>query len=229
MFLGHPAKQADSSPKRQQGVCLTELVWTAASLGAFREGEDYIAGDDPRNSASKLANRSTDQGHHQTPADQGWLSPNRSASWRDGRSTEDSAHSRGIRTEDRTILTTFFGTQPECLDPCSRRRLSTAQQNASLLGTRQLPTRVPPIRPDRNQRAETVNHILLTAQAPLQSVLSRVRSLATAPAGDSVLPTGAREAELRVLLAFVLLGAVVAAATVLLPTGTPTPRKDVVG
>lgn len=74
-----------------------------------------------------------------------------------------------------------------------------------------------------------MNHILLTAQAPLQSVLSRVRSLATAPAGDSVLPTGAREAELRVLLAFVLLGAVVAAATVLLPTGTPTPRKDVVG
>lgn len=72
-----------------------------------------------------------------------------------------------------------------------------------------------------------MNPILLTAHAPLQSVLSRVRTLATSE--DSVVPTGAREAELRVLLAFVLLGAVVAAATVLLPTGAPRPRKDTVG
>lgn len=85
------------------------------------------------------------------------------------------------------------------------------------------------IGPDRNQRAETVNPIILTAQAPLQSVLSRVRTLATSTAGDSVLPANAREAELRILLAFVLLSAVVAAATVFVPTEVFRPRKDRVG
>lgn len=66
---------------------------------------------------------------------------------------------------------------------------------------------VPPILPDRDQRAETVHPIISAAPAPLQSVLSRIRS--TTPAG------GAHEVELRLLLAFVLLGAVVAATTVL--------------
>jgi hypothetical protein len=86
--------------------------------------------------------------------------------------------------------------------------------------------RVPPIRPDRNQRAKTVNPILLTAQAPLQSALFRVRALATPSAGDH---PASREAELRVLLAFVLLGAVVAAATVFLPAGLLPLQKRRVG
>ena len=85
---------------------------------------------------------------------------------------------------------------------------------------------VPPIRQDRNQRAETLNSIILTASAPLHSVLSRVRSLDAPPAGDVVPPVEAREAELRILLAFVLLGAVVAAATSLMPAGVFRQRKD---
>lgn len=88
---------------------------------------------------------------------------------------------------------------------------------------------VPPIRQDRNQRAETVNPIILTASAPLQSVLSRVRPLAASPACDSVVPAEAREAELRILLAFVLLGAVAAAATVLVPTDVFRQRTGGVG
>lgn len=74
-----------------------------------------------------------------------------------------------------------------------------------------------------------MNPIILAAPAPLQSVLSRVRTLATSSADDSVLPAGAREAELRILLAFLLLGAVVAATTVLVPTDALRPRRGGVG
>jgi hypothetical protein len=75
-----------------------------------------------------------------------------------------------------------------------------------------------------------VNPILLTTQASLQSALLRVRTLAATPStGDPGLPTTAREAELRVPLAFVLLGAVVAAATVFLPAGLLPPQKRRVG
>ncbi|MFC3896618.1 hypothetical protein ACFOWZ_34515 [Lentzea rhizosphaerae] len=69
-----------------------------------------------------------------------------------------------------------------------------------------------------------VNPILLAAHASLQSALLRVRALATPPTGDPLPATG-REAELRILLAFLLLGAVVAVATVFLPTGLVPPRK----
>ena len=137
--------------------------------------------------------------------------------------------SHGLLTEDRAISVTFFGAQPECLDPQSRRQLSTAQQNARPTGYGSIPILVPPIRQDRNQRAETVNPIILAASAPLQSVLSRVRTLDISPASESVLPTDARQAELRIILAFVLLGAVVAAATVLVPIGVLRPQKGRVG
>jgi hypothetical protein len=60
-------------------------------------------------------------------------------------------------------------------------------------------------------------------------VLSRVKTLAVSSAGDSVVPTEAREAELRILLAFVLLGAVVAAATVLVPPGVLRSQRGRVG
>src|SRR5689334_14068938 len=120
----------------------------------------------------------------------------------------------------------FFSVQPECLDPCPSGPLIQPHAERVALGTRQLSMRVPLIRPDRNQRAETVNPIFLTAQAPLQSALLRVRAMAPPPAGDH---PASREAELRVLLAFVLLGAVVAAATALLPTGLLPLRKRRVG
>lgn len=54
-----------------------------------------------------------------------------------------------------------------------------------------------------------MNPIICAVPAPLQSVLSRIR-----PADSSV---HGHEVELRLLLAFVLLGAVAAAATVLVP------------
>jgi hypothetical protein len=60
--------------------------------------------------------------------------------------------------------------------------------------------------------------IICAASAPLQSVLSRIKS--TAPAGE------AHEQTFRLLLAFVLLGAVAAAATVLAPAARP-PRDQV--
>lgn len=71
--------------------------------------------------------------------------------------------------------------------------------------------------------------MILAASAPLQSALSRVRALDISTPDASVLPVEAREAELRVLLAFLLLGAVVAAATVLVPTEVLRPRRGEVG
>lgn len=71
-----------------------------------------------------------------------------------------------------------------------------------------------------------MNHIILAAPSPLQSVLSRVQTLTTSQPGESIMPFEAREAELRVLLTFVLLGAVVVAATVLVPTGVLQQRRD---
>lgn len=74
-----------------------------------------------------------------------------------------------------------------------------------------------------------VNPILLTAQASLQSALLRVRTLTAPSTGEPVLSATTREAELRILLAFVLLGAVVAAATVFLPSGLLPQQKGRVG
>ncbi|SDF31683.1 hypothetical protein SAMN05216553_10160 [Lentzea fradiae] len=71
-----------------------------------------------------------------------------------------------------------------------------------------------------------MNPIILAAHAPFHSALSRLR---TTTACSTTAEGKGREAELRLLLAFVLLGAVVAVATTLLPPEALRPRKGEMG